>query len=221
MSQANPFDYDSPSPPEQGRRATGPAVPVWAWLAIGGAFVLLMLCGGAVLVGYWALRLKAPAQAQLQGPATDRQGTGTDRKVPLGEPIATVNAVDLFQEFAKNELAADERYNGKTIRVSGSLLGAKKDAKGRYAAGFEVFAMTGLSPAAYARLSPKEKQWFREGHYPPNVLCYIDPDAQGQFAKLPAESNATIIGRCVGRRQDSEVPDGYVVVLEDCILSDR
>jgi hypothetical protein len=211
MPDVNPFDFaSSDAAPARARKTPGIGRSPWVWVAVGSALLLLALCGGGATIGYLALRSKSPADAgRNDGP----------QKKPLGEPVAKLKAQQLFYEYGENELAADGRYAGKTLCISGELHAAKKDSQGRYCVGFVTMEFPGMSERAYAKLSPRDKKWFNEG-YPPNVVCYIDPDAQGAFAKLPAMSERAIIGRCVGRHADSEVGRGYIVVLEDCILGE-
>jgi hypothetical protein len=84
--------------------------------------------------------------------------------------------------------------------------------------GFRVTGDQILSTAAYARLSSQEKQWYNQG-YPPNVVCYLAPEALGAFAALKKGSPVRVVARCKGKRKDDSVWSGQKVVLEECVLA--
>ena len=49
------------------------------------------------------------------------------RKVQAETPAANVSAAQLFADYKANEIAADEKYKGKTLAVSGTVENIGKD----------------------------------------------------------------------------------------------
>jgi hypothetical protein len=128
----------------------------------------------------------------------------------LGIPETQADAGQLWDAYEENAIAADQKYKGKVIRIKGTVSRITSDT-----IGFGKVEAAGLSPAAYARLTPQEKKWFKEG-YPPNIVCKIDPRFREQFAQAKRDKPFALIGRCLGSFPDANVYKGMVVKLEDC-----
>ncbi|MCO6465032.1 MAG: hypothetical protein J5I53_00295 [Bradyrhizobiaceae bacterium] len=60
--------------------------------------------------------------AQAEG-ATEQAASAAE---PAPEPTIKVSAVDYYQEYDANEVAADERYKGKTLEITGEVTGVEK-----------------------------------------------------------------------------------------------
>jgi hypothetical protein len=128
-------------------------------------------------------------------------------------PVVSTTAVELWEAYGRNGLAADAEYKGRHVRISGGVRLIQQDEKGRYFVGFSIVEPAVLTAAQYNRLSPKERKWYDEG-YPPNVVCYLAPSHSGDFASVKVGQAITIIGKVVGRKQ-GDVWMGYLVEVED------
>lgn len=77
---------------------------------------------GLVFAGFLFSRTKASESneksAQLAAPVVNPDGS------------VTVGAVQLWREYQENEVAADTRYKGKRLRVTGTLVSVERDADG-------------------------------------------------------------------------------------------
>jgi hypothetical protein len=84
-------------------------------------FVLYSIVG-LVLAGFLYSRTKASESkeksAQLAAPVVGPDGS------------VTVGAIPLWREYQENEVAADIRYKGKRLRVTGTLVSVERDADG-------------------------------------------------------------------------------------------
>ena len=102
-------------------------------------------------------------------------------------PVATLKAADLLNEYKSNELAADGKYKGKLIQVTGKFASVQKDPLGRY----------------YVSLEGGDATDF-------NVACYLAESAKDEAAKLQANQDLTVRGVCDGRF------GGQVLTLKQC-----
>ena len=75
---------------------------------------------GLVLAGFLFRRKGGPAEQnpELAPPTVNAAG------------VTTVGALRLWQDYDANEVAADNRYKGKTLRVTGRVLSVERDANG-------------------------------------------------------------------------------------------
>src|SRR6266566_3092779 len=116
-----------------------------------------------------------PAKAEGEAPGTKRQiseqSQADKRPRPSSEegrsseePPIRIDVGQLWGAYRTNAIAADERYKGKTLEVTGSIGRITSDA-----VGFVMISFPGLDNAQYNRLTPREKRWFNEG-FPPNVV---------------------------------------------------
>jgi hypothetical protein len=87
------------------------------------------------------------------------------------EPHLNANAFSLVQEYASNEVSADQKYKGKTLTVTGVTERIAKD-------------MMGYS---YVEL---------KGHEFRGVQCYFEDDAV--LAKLGVGQQIKVTGTCEG-----------------------
>jgi hypothetical protein len=126
------------------------------------------------------------------------------------KPDLQAQAGELWHAYEDNAIAADRKYRGKWVRVKGTVSRITSDT-----IGFGIIEAAGISRAAYSRLTPQEKKWFREG-YPPNVVCKIDPRFREQFAEANRDKSFILVGRCTGSAEDPDAWKGMIVTLEDC-----
>lgn len=77
---------------------------------------------GLVLAGFLFSRTRASESkqksAQLEAPVVSPDGS------------VTVGAVRLWRDYQENEVAADTRYKGKRLRVTGTVVSIERDADG-------------------------------------------------------------------------------------------
>jgi predicted phosphodiesterase len=107
------------------------------------------------------------------------------------EPVTTVKAGDLLMEYSSNAVAADAKYKGKLIQVSGKFGSAQKAPLLGYA----------------VQLLPEDAPDVNVS----SVQCFIVESAQEDVAKLQPEQMIVIQGTC----------DGQVlgqVKLSQCVL---
>jgi hypothetical protein len=108
-------------------------------------------------------------------------------------PDEDVEAGELYLEFRKNELAAEQKYRGKLTAVSGVVSMVRRDGEGR----------------AVVVLVPQRGDG--------RVMCYLDPRHQAEAADLVVREPGTVVGRVKGRvfrvgaGDHIEVTDGRVV----------
>ena len=105
------------------------------------------------------------------------------------KPVATLKAADLLGEYKTNELAADGKYKGKLIQLTGKTGSTvvQKDLIGRY-----YLSMEAGSDADF------------------NVNCYLSESGKEEAAKLQPNQDVTVIGTCDGRF------GGQVLTLKGC-----
>lgn len=127
-----------------------------------------------------------------KGKAADlpKRGTSSER----------LTAVELGKAFADNAISAEAKFKGKTITVEFNSGGVEKVTPD----GSRYF----IPVATTTSIDPKEAQ----------VLCYIDPAAHEPFGKLTAGGRIVVTGVCMGRKEKASAYQGFVVVLESCVL---
>jgi len=136
-------------------------------------------------------------EAPAAPPATTPAATPVPVAVMLGEPVATLQVMDLHRAFASNEVLADENYRGKTVVIYAVLSDIEKRAEG---------------PAVKCRYY---------GSYsnpvPVCAIAYLSP-AGVEDVKVQGTGIAKITGRVVGRVKSAafDVQDGLYVKLDNC-----
>jgi hypothetical protein len=98
---------------------------------------------------------------------------------PSAAPVATVKAGDLLNEYSTNAVAADAKYKGKLLQVSGKFGSAQKAPLLGYA----------------VQLLPEDAPDVNVSY----VQCFIVESAQEDVAKLQPEQMIVIQGRCDGQ----------------------
>jgi hypothetical protein len=172
--------------------------------------VLACLLGAGVIVGAAMLAGNEGAKAPQPGPAAKE-------KQADDEPPPSVSAYELWAMARDNALAAEEKFRGKPLRVTGTV-GRVGDDNGYYVGLMTVEGAGALPTEQIARMSAQQKKWFNEG-YPPNVLCFLAPSARQTAAPLKKGKVASIVGVYGGTKKDESVYKGYVVILKDCSVA--
>lgn len=79
-----------------------------------------------ILTGIGAFFLFIIVIAAISGPSED-SGSPSSPNTPKAEEYVEVTATDLYNEYQENRLVADDKYDGKILRVSGSISNIGKD----------------------------------------------------------------------------------------------
>lgn len=126
------------------------------------------------------------------------------------EPVGKGNAATLWQEFGGNQIAADERYVGKYLAVTGMVKEVKKGAKdGRYYVGF-----WGCYGSGFGTTGRETRDHL------PGVICYIAEGKAGEFGSVQPDQTVTVVAKVAEkRRAPLAAYQDYIVVLEDATLS--
>lgn len=103
------------------------------------------------------------------------------------EPAITVSAAELVSEYDANEVAADNRYKGKMVQVSGVVHNIGKDI-------FNNMFVT-----------------LQSGHPLQCVQVFFDDSHAGEIAGLSKGTSLTVKGRCHGLMMNVLVKDAHLV----------
>ena len=97
-----------------------------------------------------------------------------EKEVKSQAPVHKLSAAQLWAEYDANEVAADQKYKGKVIEVSGQVDNIGKD----------------ITDAIYVTLST--------GEYLANVQCFFSDKHADAAAQLRKGQAITVRGRCDG-----------------------
>jgi len=139
---------------------------------------------------------------------------------PAEKPIQTnitIDAASLWRAYGQNVVAADGQYTGKQIKVTGTADKIAADADGHYFVALFTPSMPPLSPQQVASLTPQQAKWFNQG-CPPAVIGYLDNDKRADFAAVKPRQKIEVSAIAKGMKTDREAMQGYVIVLERCVL---
>jgi hypothetical protein len=168
--------------------------------------------------------------AMTTGPA--RPGADQDKPNGTGKtPTAAANVVKvaagkLWEAYQANFAAAEVKYAGQQVEISGVPAEVKKDAEGRYylvAAEVRLImpSDTGPMTGSLEDIERRQAELALNAQYLPGILLYIDKSELPHFAKADPKATVTVRGVCAGARKDKPgrtvVPD-YAVVIDGCSL---
>jgi hypothetical protein len=124
----------------------------------------------------------------------------------------------LFEDYERDPAAADARYRGRTLELSGVSGVVSQDRNGRTYVGVHVARVGG-------RVRPRIMTAEEYGNAMniaglssvplPGVLVYLDPDDARLF--MPGDK-VTVRGRCEGLRHDPQNTPDFFVVVRDCTV---
>lgn len=106
-------------------------------------------------------------------------------------PTAPVSASELHKAYKTNEVAADEKFKGKVVRVTGKLIGVSKD----------------FSDAIYLTIHPGTEMGEMEA-----LHAYFDDNQKAVIATLKPGEVITFDGKVDGFMMGS-------VMLKECTLT--
>jgi hypothetical protein len=180
-----------------------------------------LVCGG--VGGFMAGRISATPGSGVQ------MLGGVLKGPPEGEEqvAASLTADQLWGEYRDNMAAADVKYQGKMVELSGVPSKVEKDEGGRYY----------LAAACDERLVPRNRGGPREmsieeyhkhalegafgSKYIPAVFLYIDERDVQRLVGLGGGQTVTVRGRCLGAKKDAATVPDYLVVVEGCTFAEQ
>lgn len=133
-------------------------------------FILLVV--GAIL----ALLLACSSEKEVTKEVQKTENPGKADQKTEG-PVIEVAADELFKAYQANEVAADEKYKGKVLVVSGIIENIGKD----------------IMDTPYVSLKAGGEYSFG------GVQCMFADEAKGQLANLQKDQNVKIKGKCEGK----------------------
>jgi hypothetical protein len=110
------------------------------------------------------------------------------KKVANEAPVATLAAVDLVKAYTENEVAADGKYKGKVVEVSGEIENIGKD----------------LLDTPYVSLKGPEGMI-------ESVQVYFDEGAQGALAALKKDTPLKVKGVVDGKMMNVMLKGSMIV----------
>lgn len=122
-----------------------------------------------------------------------REFTRSNRNYQHVKPDFTLSATDLIRSYEADDSAANRKYNGKAIEVSGSVKNIEKDERGFYT--IILGDSTSLS----------------------SVRCSMDTIHKDDAAGLTSGSSVTLRGACTGYYKD-EMGLGSDVIMNLCAV---
>ena len=155
---------------------------LWLWIllgVLGGGAVLA--CGGAGACVYFVGRgvkgavseLEQANQREIKRRADEQQEDEAGKRNPLN-----VTLDQYLDDYSANEVAADQKYRGKWIKVDGEVARIAKGA---------VFEQM------YLEIKPTSKAFLKR------ISCYFPEGASGELAKMSVGQKVTLIGKCKGK----------------------
>lgn len=140
------------------------------------ALAVLAVIAVAAVVGLGAFAFREGVSTLSQiAEIGGRKDSATENKIAERDPEARVAARVLFSDYEENEVAADQKFKGKTILVTGQVDDIKKD----------------LMNSMYVTLTGDGVF----GH----VQCYFAQAHEAQLAGLRKGMTVSIKGRCDGK----------------------
>jgi hypothetical protein len=140
-----------------------------------------------------------------------------------GTPVAVLSADALLKEYQADLAAADVKYMGKTVDVTGVSGKVQKDDEGRYflagAEGARVVKGPGYGKVKMVddieELHRRAMEAAFNTKRAPGVILYIDSGDLTAFADLGGRT-VTVRGRCKGTQKDRRTDPEEVVIVEGC-----
>lgn len=119
----------------------------------------------------------SPSYSQTQDNAPSKEATASTKETTPVDPYAdaiVITAEDLFAAYDENEVAADNQYKGKLLKVTGVINDIGKD----------------ILDDTYITLDT--------GEFIFSVQCYFKGDDADALAALTKGQTVTLVGKCDG-----------------------
>lgn len=144
------------------------------WLWIVAALVIIYAIGSSS--GGDKTTSANPSSNQAAAPAADSVAVPAEpTPAPTAVPAIDITAAKLYKAYDENELAADDNYKGKILRVSGKVGSIDQD----------------MFNSLYVTLDTGDYNIF-------SVQCYFSDSERQKLTSLKKGGKATIVGRCEG-----------------------
>lgn len=92
------------------------------------AVVVLGIFGGILLLGIVSATLHGSPSSTSNTSTTRSGSTSSTTRSSRSGPAVTVGAAQLWTDYQNNEVAADEKYKGRLLLVTGTIASIDKDA---------------------------------------------------------------------------------------------
>lgn len=149
-----------PAPPAPPKKSSTGKVVAWS-------------CGGCVLLMILGSLFNSPDDQQGQTPSVQTSKAPAANK-SSAEPYIGIAAIELMAAYENNAVAADTKYEGKLLRITGSVKDFGKD----------------LMDTAYITLESGES--FN------NAQCMFASSQEESLAQLSKGDHVLVEGRCSG-----------------------
>ena len=127
-------------------------------------------------------------------------GPTATRPAATAPPAVAVTAMDLYTAYRDgNPAAADAKYLGKTLRVSGTVLDIEQGPGDGYTVGFDTGPNVVASGVALKAA----------------VAAPLPASERAAAAKMRFRDEVTVVGRCEGKRESSRRMGGILIPLAD------
>lgn len=123
-----------------------------------------------ILTGIGGIFLFFILVSALGSPKEGSQETSTEAEAEVAEQVITVTASQLYSDYKQNELAADEKYKGEMIEVSGTVASIE-----------EMFGQKFVS--------------LNTGDIIGKIQCFLDDSEGSKAASLTVGQQITLTGK--------------------------
>lgn len=175
-----------------GRRPPSTMGIVIGALAGGIALTVLACCGIAALFDPVNVTPQRPAPRAVvdEPPARGFLDPEPDAGAVnvMTEPAIQVTPAQLFAEYEANDIAADRKYKGKVLQMTGTVDNISRD----------------ILDTIYVTLKAGNATFFR-------IQCFFDDGSEEAVAKLSSGQSLTIRGRCDGKFGNVMLKDCAIV----------
>jgi len=142
-----------------------------------------------ILIGIAVIFVGLIALGIIVGDDKKASSSGTSQEAAPKENVITVGVEELCKEYAKNEIAADKKYKGNLVKITGRVDDVKKD----------------IMDSLYVTLK-------RQGDFELcQPQCFFDDEHEDQLANLNKGQKITIIGRVDGLMMNVLIKEAKLV----------
>jgi ankyrin repeat protein len=116
------------------------------------------------------------------------------------------SAGDFVNEFIKNSFAAEEKYVGKRIKITGTVDSIERGPDGNPIVSIKIYKPIDLFGGAEQLYNPIDSG--------DRIICLFGADQKSNVAKLSSDRNTTLVGVC------TEISNtfGLQIQMEDCVI---
>lgn len=141
-----------------------------------------------ILIGIAVVFVGMIVLGMIVGDDQKTSSSNTSQAAAPKENVITVGVEEICKEYAKNEVAADKKYKGNLIKITGRVDDVKKD----------------IMDSLYVTLK-------RQGDFELcQPQCFFDDEHEDQLANLSKGQTVTIIGRVDGLMMNVLIKDAQL-----------